>query len=166
MHIPLGDWNLLIFKSISTGGLPPRQQDRRRRHRRLLSSKHQQQEGHVLWHQPVQQPCALLGSAAGHLPLCLPAFRHPARQLQEEVERASLISARKRVFIKECVTVLKSVCLSRSPILSIDPLPYQSLPSLQVMVSGIHTHWTWTLNTPYHLVLISFQFVATVPHVA
>lgn len=166
VHIPLGIWNLLLFKSVAVGGLPPRQQDLRRRHWRLLSSKHQQQEGHVLWHQPVQQPCALLGSPAHHLPLCLPALRHPAGQLQEEVERASLVSTRKRAFVNECVTVLTSVCLSRSPTLTFDPLPYQTLPSWQVTVSFIHTRWTWTLNTTYHLLLISFQVDAATSHVA
>lgn len=166
MHIPLGDRSLLLFKSVPVGGLPPRQQDRHRRHWRLLSSEHQQQEGHVLWHQPVQQPRALLGSPANHLPLRLPAFCHPARQLQEEVERASLVPANQCVFVNECVTVLKSVCLCRSPILSIGPLPYQTLPSWLMMVSLIHTRWTGTSNTTYHLFLISFQVDATIPRVA
>lgn len=93
-NIPLSDWRLSLFKSPSLGGLPPRQQDCCRRDRRLLSSQPQQQEGHVLWHQPVQQPRALLGSSANHLPLRLRPLRHPARQLQEEVERPARGSVR------------------------------------------------------------------------
>lgn len=79
--------SLSLFKSLSPGGLPPRQQDCCRGNRGLLSPRLQHQEGHVLWHQPVQQPRALLGSPADHLPLRLRPLRHPARQLQEEVER-------------------------------------------------------------------------------
>lgn len=94
----------VIIEIPSLGGLPPCQQDCCCWNGRLLSSWSQQQEGHVLWHQPVQQPCALLGSPAHHLPLRLWPLRHPAGQLQEEVERPAHLG--------EEVCVCKWVCES------------------------------------------------------
>lgn len=108
--------DVVIIRIPSLGGLPPRQQDCCCGNRRLLPSRLQHQEGHVLRHQPLQQPRALLGSPAHHLPLRVRPHRHPAGQLQEEVDTphpALLLG--KCVFVNERVNVLYVCVFDHGP---------------------------------------------------
>lgn len=73
--------------SFLLGDLSSFQQDSQCGNGWLLPSQLQHQEGHVFRHQSVQQPRAVLGGPAHHLPLRLWPFCCSAGQLQEEIGR-------------------------------------------------------------------------------
>lgn len=162
----LSDQRLSLFLIPSLGGLPPCQQDCCCGNRRLLSSWPQLQEGHVLWHQPVQQPCALLGSSADHLPLRLRPLRHPARQLQEEVERPACLL--------EEVCVCKWVCESFVSV-RVWPQPHNTDPyqhclstNDDVIIPRAHFKTLVDMDLKHNISysLFSFNVGATVVHTA